>query len=341
MSTIQAGALRDFLTALFTKAGMRPAYAAETAAMLVWAELRGVGSHGLQRVPRYLEMLESGEMSRDAEPSVTHAAPSLLRINGNRAPGAAVLKLATDSVAQSARVQGVAMAIVVNTTHAGAIGMHAARIARGGQAGIVATAGMPNMAYHGASTASLATAPLAIAVPGPTAAPPILLDMASAALAMGKLRVYREANQSLPEDWALDKQGHPTTDPAKAAIPLPLGGPKGSGLSLMLEILTGVLGGLPALAAFLEGTDGRHTQSALAIAIDIETLQPLQDFRTQITRLVSAVKALPRRDGFQELLLPGERGNRMAAKREKDGIPTTNKAWQETLACAEPFGITP
>lgn len=336
---IAPAALRAFLAEIFTRAGMSAGHAGATAEMLVWAEARGVGSHGLQRVPRYLEMIAEGVMDPRAEPVPTHLAPALVHVDGRRCPGAVALRLATDTVEAGARGQGVAMAIVVNTTHAGAIGMHAARLARAGQAGIVATAGMPNMAYHGASVPSLATAPLAIALPGPVGEPPLLLDMASAALAMGKLRQYRELGQNLPEDWALDAEGRPTTDPARAAIPLPVGGAKGSGLALMLECLTGVLGGVPALANFLEGKDRRHTQSALAIAIDIETIRPLSDVRGEIGRLVADIRALPRRDGFAELLLPGERGARLAAKRETEGIPTGGTAWREVVQAAEALGV--
>jgi ureidoglycolate dehydrogenase (NAD+) len=332
-------ALRGFLAAIFSKAGMPAERAEATAEMLVWAEARGVASHGLQRVPRYLEMIQEGVMDPNASPVLTHLAPALVHIDGKRCPGAVVMRLATDTVQATSRSQGVAMAIVVNTTHAGAIGMHAARIARAGQAGVVATAGMPNMAYHGARVPSLATAPLAIGLPGPVGEAPLLLDMASAALAMGKLRQYREAGQPLPEDWALDANGQATTDPARAAIPLPVGGAKGSGLALTLECLTGVLGGVPALANFLEGADRRHTQSALAIAIDIETIRPLAEVRAEIARLARDIRALPRRDGVDELLLPGERGARMAARREAEGIPTGGSAWNEVVQAAARLGV--
>ena len=336
---IGAAALHDLLAAVFARAGMSEGHAAATAAMLVWAELRGVGSHGVTRVPRYLEMIASGEIDPVAEPVVAQLAPALARIDALRGPGAVALDRAVRTAATMARNAGAASVVVARATHAGAIGMHAAALAEQGFAAIVIAAGMPNMAYHGAAVASLATAPIALAVPGPAGAPPLLLDMASATLAMGRLVQMRRAGERLAEGLALSRAGEPTTDPAEAAIPLPLGGAKGSGLSLLFECLTGVLAGAPVLIGYLDGSDRRHGQTALVHAIDIAALRPLDAFRADIARLVAAIRALPRQAGVSELLLPGERGARMAAKRAAAGIPAGSAAFAELAAIAARMGV--
>jgi len=231
--------------------------------------------------------------------------------------------------------------LVANATHAGAIGMHAAALAEQGLAGMVIAAGIPNMAYHGAASVSLSTAPIAIAVPGAPGEAPLLLDMASATLAMGRLKQMQRAGERLPEGWALTKAGLPTTDPAEAAIPLPVGGPKGSGLALLFECLTGLLSGAPVLAAFITGERRKHAQGVLVYAIDIAALRPLEEFRADVAALVGVIRALPRQAGVSELLLPGERGGRVAAERAAHGIPASGPAWAELLEVAARLGVAP
>jgi LDH2 family malate/lactate/ureidoglycolate dehydrogenase len=149
------------------------------------------------------------------------------------------------------------------------------------------------MAYHGARAAGVSTAPLSIAVPGEDE--PLALDMGSGVISIGKLAQARRKGETLAAGMALDAQGNPTTDPKTASIPLPLGGPKGSGLALLIECLSSLLAGNPILAEALEGTPkGRHHyQNALVIAIDVARFLPLAEFKTQVKRLIRNIKALP------------------------------------------------
>jgi len=173
------------------------------------------------------------------------------------------------------------------------------------------------MAYHGARAAGVSTAPLSIAVPGDDE--PLALDMGSGVISVGKLAQARRTGEQLPDGAALDQRGMPTTDPRAASIPLPLGGPKGSGLALLIECLSSLLAGNPILAEALEGTakGKRHYQNALLIAIDVARFLPLPEFKQQVKRLIGAIKALPPQPGA-EILVPGERGQRNAQKNELD-----------------------
>lgn len=335
---IAPAALRDFVVAIFTAAGMPPAAAAATAEVLVWADTRGVASHGISRVPRYLELIAIGEMVAAAAPDILQPAPALLRIDGKRGPGPVAMRAAAERAIAVAREMGSAVAVVGTTTHTGAIGVYASQIAQAGMAGIVLAAGIPNMAYHGARVPGLSTSPIAIGVPGPDDGPPLLLDMATAGIAMGRLWQMQAADADLPPDLALTQNGAPATRAREAALLLPLGGAKGSGLSLLFECLTSLMAGAPVLAGFLDGSDRRHLQNALLIVVNIAALRPLAEFRADLTYLRDLIRALPRRPGFDELLLPGERGDRAAA-RAAQAITLAAKPWQALCDAAAKANI--
>jgi ureidoglycolate dehydrogenase (NAD+) len=231
---------------------------------------------------------------------------------------------------------------VRETTHTGAIGRYAEWAAERGFVAIIAASGQPLMAYHGARVRSLSTSPLAIAVPG--GGGPIILDMATSIAALGRISQARQRGEALPEGWALAEDGKPTTDPAKASIPLPVGGPKGSGLSLMFELLAGVLSGTPVLARALGPEQRRrHIQNAMAIVIDVAVFRILADFCADADALAEVIRGLPRREGFDEILLPGDRSRRTEQVRRKEGIPVSPQTWDalERIAVAAGIALPP
>jgi ureidoglycolate dehydrogenase (NAD+) len=157
-----------------------------------------------------------------------------------------------------------------------------------------------------------------------------VLDMATSAIANGKILQSRNTGQPLPEGTVLTEEGEATTDPNKAEILLPLGGPKGSGLGLMFELLASVLAAAPIQARAL-GPEKRtrHTGNTAMIVIDIETFRALGDFKHDADALTAILKMLPRQAGFDEITMPGERSQRTEAKRRKSGIPIPAKLWAE------------
>ncbi|MGB7175894.1 MAG: Ldh family oxidoreductase, partial [Xanthobacteraceae bacterium] len=194
------------------------------------------------------------------------------------------------------------------------------------------------MAYHGARVASLGTSPIAIAVPASNG--PIVLDMATSTISNGKILQARVSNEKLPEETVLTAAGEATTDPRAAEILLPLGGPKGSGLSFMFEMIVSVLGAAPIQARVL-GPERRkrHTSNLVIIAVDITAFRPLGGFESDADTLAALIKALPRQIGFDEILLPGERAGRSETARRKSGIPIPAKLWDELEAIAKPQAI--
>lgn len=336
---VEAGALRGLVAAIFRAKGMAEADAETLADVLVWANLRGVDSHGVMRVPRYLEFLARGDLDPRAQPVVARRTGGALLLDARHAAGPVAMLRATEAAIDAVRTAGVALTVVAETTHTGAIGYYANHAAMRGYAALVMAAGPPFMAYHGARVPSLATSPIAIAVPR-DAGPPLLLDMATAVAAMGRINAARQSGDPIPEGWALDDAGEPTTDAAKARVLLPIGGAKGSGLALLMECLTGVMTGAPILTAMLGAAPStRHWQNALVVVIDIAALRPVADFRRDTELLARTIKGLPRRAGCNEILLPGERGERMAGMRRASGIPVPAKLWSELAAIAAAFSL--
>jgi len=201
--------------------------------------------------------------------------------------------------------------------------------------------GPPFMAYHGTRTAHLGTSPIAIAVPSHDGGDPLLLDLATSVVSNGRLQQAIRAGETLPHGWALDADGRITTNPAKASVILPLGGPKGSGLSFMFECLTGILAAAPVLTMYATpATPKRHMQNAILIVLDIATFRPLADYRHDVGELTGMLRHLPLQEGFEEVLMPGERGGRRAAERREHGIPLLGPLWKQLQDIAKSLGVT-
>lgn len=320
--TIQSGALTDFSRQLLEAGGFSAEYARTSAELLVWANLRGADSHGVLRIPRYVEMVEQGIVHGHAKPNYVSERGATAVIEGDRIPGASGMSMATDKAIELAGKFGLGLCSIMHTSHAGAIGYFAERAAAAGKIGIVMSASKPLMIYHGARTEGVSTNPIAIGVPTADPERPIMLDMSTAAVALGKIMAARDAGKPIPLGWGVDANGAATTDPAKVKSVLPMAGPKGSGLSLMIELLVSVLGSNPLIATAL--TEGRDAGfNGMVIAIDPEFF-PSANFTKDVIGLAAAIKALPPAEGANDVKLPGERGYEMAVIRLSDGIPVSD-----------------
>lgn len=330
-------ALRTLARDIFTAAGMAGEQASLVADVLVWADLRGMGSHGVLRVPRYVELMRKGDLNVRPQMRVLGETAATALLDADRAAGPVAMMRAAELAIAKARDAGIGLALARSTTHTAALGYYTQHGARAGLAMIAVSASGPNMAYHGARAAGVSTAPLSIAVPGD--AEPLALDMGSGVVSLGKLMQARRSGEPLAAGLALDRNGAPSTDARAAAIPLPLGGAKGSGLALMIECLASLLSGSPILAEALEGTPAgrRHTQNGFVIAIDVARFVALPLFRREVERLTKNLKSLPAQPDA-EILMPGERGSRNAAKRRSD-VPIAPALLEELRALANSLGV--
>jgi LDH2 family malate/lactate/ureidoglycolate dehydrogenase len=338
--TVSAADLRALVSGIFQAKGSTQGQAATIADALVWANLRGIDSHGVSRVPRYLELFDKGESVADATPTVERPRAAIAIIDAHAAPGPVALSVAADEAIRGAREAGVGWATVRGTVHTGAIGYYTSRVADAGMAAIGVVAGMPNMGYAGARGAAVATSPLSVAVPA-SRHELVLLDMATAVMALGRIAQLKAAGRELPPGVATTSDGEPTTDPALATVPVPVGGAKGAGMSLVFEMLASGLAANPIVPAYHSGgKEGRrHRQNAFLLAVDVTAFLPLGEFTATIDETVDAIKALPPADGTAEVLVPGERGRRSAAERAASGIPLGAKAWRELSEIATSLDV--
>ncbi|XVU29883.1 Ldh family oxidoreductase [Actinoplanes sp. CA-054009] len=338
---VPAGELKEFTTALLSASVKDPAHARTISDVLIWAALRGVDSHGVARVPRYLELLASGEANPAPVMALSPGASAVAVLDADRAPGPVALTAAASEAVRLARANGIGAVGVRGTVHTGAIGYYTSRIAAEGLIGIAFVAGMPNMSYPGVRGAAVATSPLSIAVPTAGDRPPVLLDMATAGIALGKIAQYRNAGQTLPEGVAATADGTPTTDPNLATMPLPLGGAKGAGMSLVFELLTSVLVGAPILSSF-HGDDPagrRHRQNALILALRPAAFGDEAAFPPAVESTLAALRGLTPVADDAEIRYPGENSAAVAAERAAEGVPVAAKVWSELENAAKELHI--
>jgi LDH2 family malate/lactate/ureidoglycolate dehydrogenase len=337
---IAEGALRGYVTQMYVALGAPATDAATIADVLVWANLRGVDSHGVSRIPRYVELYEKGEAKAHPSMRTERPRPAVAIVHADGAAGPVAMSHAMEQAIEMARETGVGWAAVDGTVHTGAVGYYTSQASSAGMLGIAIVAGVPNMAYHGSRAAGVATSPLSIAVPAGRHAD-VVLDMATAIIALGKIAQYKASGQPLPEGFALTKGGEPTTDPAEAAIPLPLGGAKGSAMSLVFELITSALVANPIVSSFHSGDpEGRkHRQNGVLIAVDVSAFLPLDEFTAIVDETLDAIKGLPAADGTESVVYPGERSAATFETRRRDGIPIPKKIWDALATDAEKLGV--
>lgn len=332
--------LQAFVREVFVAAKVAPAHAEEWAKTLVWANLRGVDSHGIIRIPRYLDLLRRGAINGNPAIRVERKSGAVVVLEADRAPGPVAMTRAMQEAMARAREVHVGWCGVRNVTHTGAIGYYALMAAEAGMAGIVMSASGPMMAYPGTRVAAVSTNPLAIALPA-KGRPPYVLDMSTATVANGKIMAARDKGEPVPLGWGIDAEGRDTTDPRAIATLLPMGGAKGAGLSFMIECLCSIALSNPRVAPDLaaENPGDSPYLNGAAIAVDLAAFGDHQTFLHEAARLGSAIAGLPRAAGVERIFLPGERGDAIKAEREAAGIPIPAGTWQRVIKAAASVGV--
>ena len=337
---VPAAELQEFTKGVFIAAGVPSEDAALEAEVLVWANLRGVDSHGVLRIPWYVDLIARGDMNPRPTVRVEKETAATVLIDGDRALGPVVTTVAMRRAIDKARAAGIGWVVIRNTTHQGAMAYYALMAAEAGMAGIAIVCSPPNMAPFGARTAGVHNSPISIAVPAGRHRP-LCVDMATSVAAGGKLSLARDKGVPLPPGWALDEAGQPTTDANRAKVLLPFGGPKGSGLAMMFETLTSLMVGNPLLGPALSGEAGagRHRQNSVVAAIDIGAFTDLAAYRAEVDRLIDGLKALPRAEGVAEVLVPGEPEDRSTEERRRRGIPLPTGTVENLRSVAARFRV--
>lgn len=332
-------ALQAFTTEVFTAAGLPPSDAAVEAEVLVWANLRGIDSHGVLRIPSYLSSIERGGMNPRPDIQVVKDTPALSLIEADWAFGPVVTTFAMERAIAKAAEVGVGWMSIRNTTHQGAMAYYTLMAAEAGFAGIAVVCNPPNMAPYGAKARGVHNSPISIAVPADQH-PPLVLDMATSVAAGGKVSLAIDKGVEIPAGWALNAEGAVTTDPTDVAALLPSGGYKGSGLAMMFETLASLAVGNPLLAPVLSGESLRPgTQNSFLVAVDLGMLTDLETYKTDVDALIAQIKSLPKAEGVEEILVPGEPEHRMDAHRRQAGIPLPDGTVRNLIAAAEQLDL--
>jgi LDH2 family malate/lactate/ureidoglycolate dehydrogenase len=332
--------LSDFVKEVYVRAGWPAREAEIEAEVLVWANLRGVDSHGVLHMTWYLENIDKGLINKKANIAIEKETSATLLIDADRALGPVATTFAMNKAMEKAKEAGIGWAQIRNLTHQGSMGYYSEMAAENDMAGIAIACHPPNTAPYGSRGAGIHNSPITISVPAKRH-PPLNLDMANSVAAGGKIWLAIDKGISIPEGWGLDKDGNQTTDPKQVATLLPVGGPKGSGLALMFECLASVMVGNPLLEPVLLGqrSASHHLNNSIVAAINIAQFTDIEEYKMHIDNLIDGIKCLPKAEGFAEILVPGELEYRTHLDRIKNGIPLPEGTINRLRNMADKFGI--
>jgi LDH2 family malate/lactate/ureidoglycolate dehydrogenase len=334
--------LEAFVTAIFEKAGLPGADARIVAEGLVAANLRGIDSHGVSRIPMYLERLRRGVVNPKAIVTTQKIAGAVALVDGDDGMGFLAGRRAMDEAMTLATDAGIGFVGVKRSTHFGMAAIYVMRAIARGYIGFAWTNSSPAISVWGGRTPFLGAAPFAAAVPGGHT--PYVLDMAMTVIARGKIRLAAIHNEEIAEGLALDGEGRPTRDAKKAfeGVCLPFGGVKGSALSMLMDLMCGVLTGAnyagKVKSLYFDHSEPQNV-GHVCIAIRPDLFMPRAEFEQRMDTFVDTVKELPRAAGVDEILIPGEPEERVARQRSATGIPITDDIIQLLREEAERFAI--
>jgi LDH2 family malate/lactate/ureidoglycolate dehydrogenase len=319
-----ADAVRDFTQRLLTAHGVPGDDAGIVSECLVKADLRGVDTHGAVRLPIYLSRLRRGLINPRPRLEPKRVTPIAALLDGQNGFGFVAGTRAMREAIAMAQGFGIGMVAVKHSTHFGMAASYVLEALTAGLIGMVFSNASRAMPPWGGREALLGTSPLAVGAPAGEE-PAFLLDMSPAVAARGKIRRALKRGETIPPGYALDAEGRPTTDPARAlqGVVLPIGGPKGSGLSMLMDILGGVITG----AAFGGDVGDQYKDDRfqnvghLCLAMRPDLFVSGAEYRARMEALIARVRAGPTAEGFTEILIAGEPELRHETERTRRGIP--------------------
>ena len=346
MPTFRADALRRLGQALFERVGVPPADAALVADHLVEANLLGHDTHGVLRLPQYVEMVRGGQVHPGAPLRTEAETPSTAQLCGGWDFGPVTATRAMEVAIRKARASALSVVTVRDCNHVARLGRFSALAAQERMVALMAANGHGGdlaVAPYGGTERRLGTNPLSVAVP--TGRPwPVVVDMTTSALSGGQLRLLRNLGQPAPPDTLIDAQGQPTTDvaayygpPAGAILPLgfPLSGHKGYALGVMVDVLAGGLS-----RAGCSGAGPAPTGNALFIAVlRVEAFLPWEEYQEQAEGLLQRLESCPPAAGFAQVSLPGGLEQARQQQRLQEGVPVDEAAWRQISALAAELNV--
>lgn len=343
MPIVQADRLTKIGAALLRAAGASKDEADAVAVGCINANLAGHDSHGIIAIPTYIDRIKVGHIVPGEKWTIVQESPATTVIDGHWGFGFYVNAKAMELTIEKAKKTNVAACTVFRQSHVGRLAAYPLMAARAGMIGIAtADSGRSTkvVAPFGGREARLGTNPISIAVPSDLDGP-IYLDMATSAVAAGKVALAAARNEPIPQGWVVGKDGKLTTDPKQlrqGGALLPLGGSegyKGSGLAAMVEILCGILTGL----GFGVEPTGRHNDGTFMAVFNVEAFRPLKDFKKEVADFAHYLNATPPSEGSKGVLYPGEIENRTEKERQKSGIDVEDATWDKLKQLAAEYKL--
>ncbi|GCB21286.1 malate/(S)-sulfolactate dehydrogenase [Aspergillus awamori] len=318
--------LDTFVQSILIKNGVSTDHAKIISSCLVQADLRGVDTHGSNRIPSYMQRIRQKVLSPSATPTLTEKTPVVAQVDGHNAFGFVSAHMGMQRAIEMAKVYGIGLVSIKHSNHFGMSAWLVQQALDAGMMSLVFTNSSPALPVWGGKSKLMGVSPIACGAPAGSA-PPFILDMAPSIAARGKIYKALRRGEKIPTDWALDGEGNITDDPAKAlqGVMLPMGGPKGSALAIMMDVFSGVLSG----SAFAGEVTGPYDPSKPAdvghflVAIKPDLFMGLEEFKERMDYLYQKVVGSDKMAGVERIYYPGEIEQITRETRLKEGIPFT------------------
>ncbi len=337
-------ALLHFIAGCLGAVGISESDALKTAGLMARADLIGQDGHGVFRLPQYINRIRAGGINISPDIKIIEERTATALVDGDNALGHLVMSYATELAMQKAAKTGVAWVGSRFSNHAGPASLYAMMPLKKDMIGLYVAVGSANhLPPWGGTEMLLSTNPIAVAIPSANN-PPVVLDMATTVAAYGKVKTAAQRGETMPEGWMIDRQGRPLTDPTRSGegFLLPIGGPKGYGLSLIFGILAGTLNGASFgrnVVDFNADSESVTNTGQFVIALDIKAFTDVAKFKQEIDEVWEQMKSSALLPGYDEIRLPGERLAAITRQRSDHGIPVAPALRKRLDELANELGV--
>ncbi len=325
---VEPSALQEFAYEVLVRAGVAEKHATIVSEALVRADLRGVDSHGVARLETYVEKFEGGGFNGDPDITVDRVGEAAALVEADDGPGQSAGVRAIDTSMKLADDTGVGIVAVTNSNHFGTAAHYTERASGEEFIGIAMTNVGSDVVPFGGISPFLGTNPISFSIPTDRDFP-ITLDMATSVVAMGKIDHATGEGEEIPSDWAFDEAGNPTTNPEEVAALRPVGGPKGFGLAIVVDVLCGIVTGVgtsPSIGALYDDFEESMRLGHFFVAIDPSVYRPIEAFLSDVGAYIDRLKEQEPQDNVTEIRVPGELEALAMQQNQREGIPLNDDA---------------
>ncbi len=321
--------LKELVVNKLTEASLNKEHADDVADVLVHADLRGVSSHGVLRTEHYVKRLHEGGVNPDPTFSVKESGPCSAVFDGDDGMGHAVTKAAMEKAIDMAKNNGIGMISIVNSSHCGALSYFVQQAAEQNLVGMALTHTDNIVVPFGAKRPYFGTNPIAYGFPA-RINKPVILDMATSNVAFGKVLHARESGKEIPADWGVNEDGQPTTDPHDVSYLLPFAGPKGYGMGMVVDIMSGVLTGSnfgPKISKMYGDYGKNRKLGHFIMTMDPAMFTDIDEFLDSMDQMIDEIHDLEPAEGFSKVLVPGEPEQMKEEKALSEGVYVTKSVY--------------